>query len=186
MQSVLAVCELSSTWGRKGLFSGFRAQKWLLHSQHRYRHTDSTMWSQLPSPSFPCHSWQGCVHTSLSPCLFPCILPQMSQALILGSFSPFWKKAWKLIREWSNNWMYTWTSNVPKDYHILVINKWKANISKFSWQRLGRDRTSTDSEEPVRNLLAALKGRQRPEISSKPVPGCDSINHLWGWCQMRL
>lgn len=63
-------CELSSAWGRKGLFSGFRAQKWLLHSQHGHRHTYPTMWSQLPSPFFPCHSWQGCAHILLSPCLF--------------------------------------------------------------------------------------------------------------------
>lgn len=58
-----------------------------------------------------------------------------------------------------------------------VINKWKANTTKLPWQILGRDRTSTDSEEPASNLLAALKAQQRPEISSKPVLGCDSINH---------
>lgn len=151
--------------------------------------TYPTTWSQLPSPFFPCHCWQGCAHTLLSPCLFPCTFPQMSQALILGSCSPresILKKTRKIIREWSNNWMYTWTSTVPKDYHILVINKWKANTSKFSWQRLGWDRTSTDSEESVRNLLAAVKGQQRPEIYSKPALGCDSIYPRWGWCQMRL
>lgn len=86
--------------------------------KHRYRHTYPPMWSQLHSPFFPCHSGQGCAHTLLSPCLFPCAFPQMSQALILGSLSPgesILKKTWKIIREWSNNWMYTWTSTVPKD-----------------------------------------------------------------------
>lgn len=59
--------------------------------------------------------------------------------------------------------MYTWTSAFPKDYHILVINKWNANTSKFPWQRLGRDRTSTDSEGTCKQPAGSTEGSARPE-----------------------
>lgn len=78
-----------------------------------------------------------------------------------GYFNPeesILKKTWKIIREWSNNWMYTRISTVPKDYHILVINKWKANTSKFPWQRLWGDITFTDSEGTCEQPAGSTEG----------------------------